>query len=83
MVAFGGQDKEIDRYNHQLDFAKKNNIKRSMMSSFGFGLLWFFIYSSYALAFWYGVKLLLEQRYQENPTYDAGTMVTVNPSSFD
>lgn len=43
------------------------------MTATGFGLLWFFIYGSYALAFWYGVKLILDG----NPTYNPGNMVTV------
>lgn len=77
VIAFGGQSKEITRYQEQLDFAKKNNIKRQSMTALGFGLLWFFIYGSYALAFWYGVKLILEQKGTPNPTYDPETMVTV------
>ena len=79
VVAFGGQGKELHRYNEQLVFAKDNNIKRSFLSGIGFGLLWFFIYGSYALAFWYGVGLVLDERHLEPQyiTYDAGTMVTV------
>ncbi|RZC33786.1 multidrug resistance protein 1, partial [Asbolus verrucosus] len=77
VVAFGGQEKEIDRYDKELEFAKKNNIKRASMTASGFGLLWFFIYGSYALAFWYGVKLILEGRDTPDPDYDAETMVTV------
>nr|APK18402.1 truncated ABC family B protein ABCB1 [Chrysomela tremula] len=77
VIAFGGQHKEIERYGNNLIFARKNNIKRSLLSAIGFGILWFLIYSSYALAFWYGVKLVLEQRDWENPVYTAGNMVTV------
>ncbi|GJQ78971.1 hypothetical protein Trydic_g133 [Trypoxylus dichotomus] len=79
VVAFGGQQKELDRYEEKLIFAKNNNIKRSLFSGLGFGLLWFFIYASYALAFWYGVKLILDERGlpPEQITYDPATMVTV------
>jgi hypothetical protein len=48
------------------------------MTASGFGLLWFFIYGSYALAFWYGVKLVLQDRGDPSGTYDAGNMVTVS-----
>ncbi|XP_044258218.1 ATP-dependent translocase ABCB1 [Tribolium madens] len=77
VIAFGGQHKEITRYDEELEFAKKNNIKRQSMTATGFGLLWFFIYGSYALAFWYGVKLVLEDRNKPDKVYDPGTMVTV------
>lgn len=79
VIAFGGQKKEIERYSEKLIFARKNNIKRSFLSGIGFGLLWFFIYASYAMAFWYGVQLILKDKYlpQEEQIYDAGNMVTV------
>lgn len=80
VIAFGGQRKEMDRYEKNLVFAKDNNIRRSMFTGIGFGLLWFFIYGSYALAFWYGVRLILNERDLDaaDRTYDAGTMVTVS-----
>lgn len=80
VIAFGGQKKEIGRYEDNLYFARNNNIRRSLLTGTGFGLLWFFIYSSYALAFWYGVGLVLEQRYwpEEEKVYNAGNMVTVS-----
>lgn len=82
VIAFGGQRKEIQRYNDKLVFARDINIKRSFFSGFGFGLLWFFIYGSYALAFWYGVGLVIDEKkkYPDNPekiVYNPGTMVTV------
>lgn len=77
VTAFGGQQKEIERYNEKLIFARKNNIKRSMFGAIGFGLLWLMIYSSYALAFWYGVKLVLRDRGKSDPVYTPQNMVTV------
>lgn len=80
VVSFGGQHKETDRYKGKLVFARDNNIKRSLLSGIGFAFLWFFIYASYALAFWYGVKLILEDRDLplDEQTYDPGNMVTVS-----
>lgn len=78
MVAFGGQRKETERYDKNLIFAKNNNIRRSMFGALGFGILWFIIYSSYALAFWYGVRLILRDRGTDDPVYTAGNMVTVS-----
>ncbi|EDV37529.1 uncharacterized protein Dana_GF13488 [Drosophila ananassae] len=76
--AFEGEAKETLAYKASVIAAKYLNIKRNMFSGIGFGLLWFFIYSSYALAFWYGVGLVLKgyhDPYYAN--YDAGTMITV------
>lgn len=75
VVAFGGQSKETGRYDKNLVFAKNNNIKRSFFNALGFGLLWFIIYASYSLAFWYGIGLVLDH---SNDNYDMGTMITVS-----
>lgn len=79
VIAFGGQTKETNRYGDKLVFARDNNIRRSLLSGIGFGMLWFFIYGTYALAFWYGVGLVMEERDYDDAdrTYDSGTMVTV------
>ncbi|KAH8301534.1 hypothetical protein KR059_005587 [Drosophila kikkawai] len=76
--AFEGEANEAAAYKERVVAAKLLNIKRNMFSGIGFGLLWFFIYASYALAFWYGVGLVIKgyhDTYYEN--YDAGTMITV------
>lgn len=80
VVAFGGQRKELDRYSTKLVAAKKINIWKSLLVGIGFGALWFFIFSSYALAFWYGVTLVLEDRSLplSEVVYDPGNMVTVS-----
>lgn len=79
VVAFGGQKLELQRYAENLAYAYRNNVKRSFFAGLGFGALWFFIYSSYALSFWYGVGLIIEERdFPPNEqTYNASTMVTV------
>lgn len=59
VMAFDGQQKEIDRFQHNLVFAKKAGIKRGMATGVGTGLVWGIIYASYALAFWYGISLIL------------------------
>lgn len=63
-------------------FARDNNIKRGFFSGLGFGMLWFFIYASYALSFWYGVGLILEERGlpPDEQTYTVSVMVTVSVS---
>ncbi|EDW02070.1 ATP-dependent translocase ABCB1 [Drosophila grimshawi] len=76
--AFEGEYKEIAAYKQKVVAAKELNIKRNMFSGIGFGLLWFFIYASYALAFWYGVGLVIKGRHEEYyENYTPGTMITV------
>lgn len=80
VVAFSGQFIEATRYSANLGKARTVNIKKAFWSGIGFGLLWFFIYASYALAFWYGVGLVLEQSgwNEEDIVYTPGVMFTVS-----
>ena len=43
-------------------FAERAGVMRGVLTGIGGGLMWFIIYSSYALAFWYGVKLIMDDR---------------------
>lgn len=78
--AFEGEEKEGEAYKSKIVDARNLNIKRNLFSGMGFGLLWFFIYASYALAFWYGVGLVLKNYAGETAysNYDPGTMITVS-----
>lgn len=51
--------------------AKKLGIKRTLWSAVGAGVTWLMIFVSYALAFWYGTKLIIDSRHQGEPEYDA------------
>ncbi|XP_049777245.1 ATP-dependent translocase ABCB1-like [Schistocerca cancellata] len=79
VIAFGGQDKEDQRYNKKLEAAMKFSVKRNMINGFGNAAQWFCAFASYGLAFWYGVGLILRDRdYPESERqYDAATMLTV------
>eukprot|EP00095_Tigriopus_kingsejongensis_P002534 snap_masked-scaffold344_size201325-processed-gene-0.9 protein:Tk02534 transcript:snap_masked-scaffold344_size201325-processed-gene-0.9-mRNA-1 annotation:"P-glycoprotein" len=84
VVAFGGQSKEVGRFEHNLIFARKAGIMRGMLTGVGGGFMWLVIYCSYALAFWYGVKLIMddtEQCYENlaecDPRYDASSLIVV------
>lgn len=50
------------RYESRLVHARRAGIMRGLLTGVGGGLMWFIIYSSYALAFWYGVKLIMDDR---------------------
>jgi len=60
------------RYSKNLRQAKDFGIRKGLISGAGMGFLWFVIFASYALAFWYGGKLIRED------DYTAGQMLTVS-----
>ena len=72
------------RYEGNLQFAKRSGIFRGMLTGVSGGLTWFLIFASYALAFWYGVKLVMDDAESclEDPAnchvrYEPKTMLVV------
>ncbi|KAG8508437.1 ATP-dependent translocase ABCB1, partial [Galemys pyrenaicus] len=63
VIAFGGQKKELDRYNKNLEEAKRIGIKKAITANISMGAAFLLIYASYALAFWYGTKLVIAKEY--------------------
>ncbi|XP_060906590.1 ATP-binding cassette, sub-family B (MDR/TAP), member 4 [Labrus mixtus] len=71
VFAFSGQSREIERYNKYLVDAKDMGIKKALSSNISMGFSFLMIYLTYALAFWYGSRLVLEKE------YTIGTVLTV------
>ncbi|KAM4026720.1 ATP-dependent translocase ABCB1 isoform 1-T1 [Anomaloglossus baeobatrachus] len=63
VIAFGGQDKEIKRYEKNLEEAKKIGIRKAITANVSIGFAFLMIYASYALAFWYGTTLIIAKEY--------------------
>nr|XP_035936386.1 ATP-dependent translocase ABCB1 isoform X2 [Halichoerus grypus] len=63
VIAFGGQKKELERYNKNLEEAKRIGIKKAITANISIGAAFLLIYASYALAFWYGTTLVLSHEY--------------------
>ena len=42
--------------------ARKAGILRGFMTAIGCATFWFVFYASYGLGFWYGVKLIIDER---------------------
>ncbi|XP_004857677.1 bile salt export pump isoform X2 [Heterocephalus glaber] len=72
VAAFGGEKKEVERYENNLVFAQRWGIRKGMVMGFFTGYMWCLIFFSYALAFWYGSQLVLEEG-----EYTPGTLVQV------
>ncbi|XP_029414181.1 multidrug resistance protein 2 isoform X2 [Nannospalax galili] len=63
VIAFGGQKKELERYNKNLEEAKSVGIKKAITASISVGAAYLLVYASYALAFWYGTSLVFSNEY--------------------
>ncbi|KAL4696197.1 hypothetical protein H8957_001561 [Semnopithecus entellus] len=73
VVAFGAQEKELQRYTQNLKDAKDFGIKRAVASKLSLGAVYFFMNGTYGLAFWYGTSLILNGE----PGYTIGTVLAV------
>lgn len=62
VLAFGGESKEFTRYSARLQDAQKAGKRKGIFSGIGEGILRFFFYVCNAVAFWYGVSLILDDR---------------------
>ncbi|GAV06617.1 hypothetical protein RvY_16576 [Ramazzottius varieornatus] len=60
VTAFGGQKREVKRYDRELEASEKLGIKKAFVMGTGMGLVFMILYATYALAFWYGSTLLLK-----------------------
>ncbi|CAO1320937.1 unnamed protein product [Diamesa hyperborea] len=77
VVAFGGETKELNRYQQRLLPAEKNGKKKGVFSGIGGGIMWFIIYCCYALAFWYGISLILADRDKLDKDYTPAVLIIV------
>ncbi|XP_036182886.1 ATP-binding cassette sub-family B member 5 [Myotis myotis] len=73
VVAFGAQEKEIQRYTYNLKDAKDVGIKKTIASKLSLGAVYFFMNGTYGLTFWYGTYLILSGE----PGYTIGTVLAV------
>ncbi|XP_053673190.1 multidrug resistance protein homolog 49 isoform X2 [Anopheles nili] len=77
VVAFGGEKKELERYRERLAGAELNGRRKGLFSGIGGGIMWFIIYCCYALAFWYGISLILEDRGKDIKDYTPAVLIIV------
>uniref|UniRef100_A0A2K6G391 Bile salt export pump n=1 Tax=Propithecus coquereli TaxID=379532 RepID=A0A2K6G391_PROCO len=72
VAAFGGEKKEVERYEKNLVFAQRWGIRKGIVMGFFTGYVWCLIFFCYALAFWYGSKLVLDEE-----EYTPGALVQI------
>ncbi|XP_023261349.1 bile salt export pump-like [Seriola lalandi dorsalis] len=62
VAAFGGEEKEAERYDRNLVEAQNWGVKKGTIIGVFQGYLWCIIFLCYALAFWYGSKLVIDTK---------------------
>ncbi|XP_027629646.1 bile salt export pump isoform X3 [Tupaia chinensis] len=72
VAAFGGEKRETERYEKNLVYAQRWGIRKGIVMGFFTGYVWCIIFCCYALAFWYGSKLVLDEE-----EYTPGTLVQI------
>ncbi|KAK2720057.1 hypothetical protein QYM36_004086, partial [Artemia franciscana] len=77
VVAFGGAEKEVERYQKSLVSAQEAGIKRGQLTGISLGISMLVLYGAYALAFWFGTKLILDGLLNCVVVYDASNLLIV------
>jgi ATP-binding cassette subfamily B (MDR/TAP) protein 1 len=77
VFAFGGEAKEVERYEKNLFPAMKSGIRRNFATGLGNGITWACLYGGLALGIWFGVKLIIDSKVDETNPYTIGSIVIV------
>uniref|UniRef100_A0AAX7T432 Bile salt export pump n=1 Tax=Astatotilapia calliptera TaxID=8154 RepID=A0AAX7T432_ASTCA len=73
VAAFGGEKKEVQRYDRNLVSAQRWGIRKGLIVGFFTGFMWLVIFLCYGLAFWYGSSLVVDTK-----EYTPGTLLQVS-----
>uniref|UniRef100_A0A8C1Z8Q6 ABC-type xenobiotic transporter n=1 Tax=Cyprinus carpio TaxID=7962 RepID=A0A8C1Z8Q6_CYPCA len=84
VVAFNGQKKAVEKYEKNLIEAKNFGVKKAITTNVSMGLTQFIIFGTYALAFWYGTKLSVDEpeNYSIGRRFDHQVFFSVMIGSF-
>ncbi|CDP05477.1 unnamed protein product [Coffea canephora] len=63
VASFTGEKQAIAKYGKSLNKAYNSGVQEGLAAGFGFGLFTFFYYCIYALAVWFGSKMIAEKQY--------------------
>lgn len=64
VASFTGEKQAITKYNESLTKAYKSGVQEGLAAGLGFGTVTFIAFSSYALAVWFGGKMILNKGYK-------------------
>ncbi|KAH0853355.1 LOW QUALITY PROTEIN: hypothetical protein HID58_093267, partial [Brassica napus] len=63
VASFTGEKEAINKYKKFITSAYKSSIQQGFSTGLGLGIMLFVLFSSYALAIWFGGKMILEKGY--------------------
>ena len=62
VVAFGGQEKEVATFSKLVEDARSKGVQRGLLTGLAGGLSFGVKSAMYGLAFWYGIKCIMDDR---------------------
>lgn len=68
VVSFNGEKKATENYDKALTKAYKTGRNEGLVNGLGMGAVFMIIFCSYALAVWYGSKLIIDKGYSGGDT---------------
>ena len=71
VASFTGEKEAVSRYNKFLGDAYKSGVREGFVGGLGFGTVMCVFFCGYALAVWFGAKMILEKG------YNGGTVINV------
>jgi ATP-binding cassette subfamily B (MDR/TAP) protein 1 len=67
----------MNRYQDRLKPAEYNGKKKGLFSGLGGAVMWLIVYCCYALAFWYGISLILDDRDKDDKDYTPAVLIII------
>ena len=71
VASFTGEKQAVSSYKKFLGYAYQSGVREGLASGMGFGFVMLVVFCGYALAVWYGAKMIIEKG------YDGGTVMNV------
>lgn len=63
VASFTGEKQAIAKYDNSLKTAYKSSVQEGLAAGVGLGSVMFIVFGSYALAVWFGSKMILNKGY--------------------
>lgn len=82
VFAFGGEQIEVERYKKHLEPAKQASTNKGISSSISDGITRVLFLGCCAVSFWFGVRWVLDDRYNTIKAYTPASLIIVNCSQF-
>lgn len=77
VFAFGGEKVEIQRYHERLLNVEKAVPRKGFVSGLAEGIARCLFFGYFALSFWYGIKLMLDDRSKADKQYTPAALIIV------